>query len=191
MRDTRIRSITKLAVTVAVAVLSWLFLWPAVLGGSMTYVVVSGPSMEPTYHTGDLVVAREASDYEIGDVVVFDTGDGNVIHRVTGGDGQSGYVTQGDNNPDPDRWTPTEDEVLGEAVLHLPGVGDAVMLARQVLITPPFPYLLAGFVFLVIVLGDDKNSDRRGRRSRGSEPMDLDPDSAPAAAPGALEDIAQ
>jgi signal peptidase I len=140
----------------------------------MTYVVVSGPSMEPTYITGDLVVARNQPDYRIGDVVVFATGDGNVIHRIIGGDGESGYVTQGDNNPDPDRWAPTDDEVLGEAVLHLPGVGDVVMLAKQVLITPPFPYLLAGFVFLVIVLGDDKKSESRGRRRRTADLVSVD-----------------
>ena len=166
-----------IAATVAAAVLSWLFLWPAVLGGSMTYVVVSGPSMEPTYHTGDLVVARERSGYETRDVVVFATENGNVIHRIIGGDGESGYVTQGDNNPEADRWAPTDDEVLGEAVVHLPGVGNAVVLLKQVLITPPFPYLLAGFVFLVIVLGDDKKADaRKERRHRtGNADDDVSP----------------
>ncbi len=96
----------------------------------------------------------------LGDIVVFSTDNGNVIHRIVGGDGESGYVMQGDNNPETDRWTPTDDEVLGEAVLHVPGAGDAVMLLRHVLITPPFPYLLAGFVFLVIVMGDDKKKPR-------------------------------
>ena len=46
------------------------------------------------------------------------------------------------------------------------------MLLRQVVITPPFPYLLAGFVFLVIVLGKDKK-----------RPQASDDGSAPAAAP--------
>jgi signal peptidase I len=122
----------------------------------MTYVVISGPSMEPVYESGDFVAARSQSSYEIGDIVVFSTDNGNVIHRIVGGDGESGYVMQGDNNPEIDQWTPTDDEVLGEAVLHVPGAGDAVMLVRHIAITPPFPYLLAGFVFLVIVMGDDK-----------------------------------
>ena len=87
---------------------------------------------------------------------MFSTDNGNVIHRIVGGDGESGYVMQGDNNPEIDQWTPTDDEVLGEAVLHVSGAGDDVMLVHHIVITPPFPYLLAGFVFLVIVMGDDK-----------------------------------
>ena len=162
----------KYGATAAVAVLAWLFLWPALIGGFMTYVVVSGPSMQPTYESGDFVAARSQSGYEVGDIVVFSTDNGNVIHRIIGGDGESGYVMQGDNNPEIDRWTPTDDEVLGEAVLHVPGAGDAVMLLRQVVITPPFPYLLAGFVFLVIVLGNDKKKAHA-----------QDGESAPAAAP--------
>ena len=148
------------AATATIAVLTWLFVWPALLGGSMTYVVISGPSMEPTYTSGDFVAARAQASYETGDIVVFSTGNGNVIHRIVGGDGEAGYMTQGDNNPETDQWTPTDDEVLGEAALHVPGVGDAVMLLRHVLITPPFPYLLAAFLFLVIVMGEDKKKPR-------------------------------
>lgn len=150
------------AATVGIAVLVWLFLWPAAMGGSMTYIVVSGPSMEPVYQSGDFVAARDQDSYSTGDIIVFSTGNGNVIHRIVGGNGDTGYVMQGDNNPEVDQWTPTDDEVLGRAVLHVPDAGNAVMLVRQVLITPPFPYLLAGFVFLVIVLGDDK----KGRSKR-------------------------
>lgn len=150
------RALAKVIATAAAALLAWLFLWPAALGGSMTYIVVSGPSMEPVYETGDFVAARAQNTYDVGDIVVFSTDNGNVIHRIIGGDGDGGYVMQGDNNPEIDQWTPTDEDVLGAAVLHVPDAGNAVMLVRQVLITPPFPYLLAAFVFLVIVLGDDK-----------------------------------
>ena len=146
----------KYGATAAVAILAWLFVWPALLGGSMNYVVLSGPTIEPTYESGDFVAARERHSYETGDIVVFRTENGNVIHRIIGRDGTTGYVMQGDNNPETDPWTPTDDEVLGEAVLHVPGAGDTMMLLRHVVITPPFPYLLAAFVFVVIVLGDDQ-----------------------------------
>jgi len=165
------------------------------MGGSMTYIVVSGPSMEPVYETGDFVAARDQDSYETGDIVVFSTDNGNVIHRIIGGDGDSGYVMQGDNNPEVDLWAPTDEEVLGKAVVHVPGAGNAVMLVRQVLITPPFPYLLAGFVFLVIVLGDDKKarSKREGAMGEAAEadreagePVDI-PDAAVDAAPELVE----
>lgn len=169
-------TVVKLAATAAAAVLVWLFLWPATMGGSMTYIVVSGPSMEPVYETGDFVAAREQASYGLGDIVVFSTEHGNVIHRIIGGDGDAGYVMQGDNNPEVDQWTPTDDEVLGKAALHVPDAGNAVMLVRQILITPPFPYLLAAFVFLVIVLGNDKqerpstHSDKDTEQAQAGDP---------------------
>lgn len=145
----------KTASTVAVAVIVWMFLWPLGLGGNASYVVVSGPSMEPTYHTGDLVIARQKPDYEAGDIVVYRTEYGNVIHRIVSGD-RDGYVLQGDNNETIDQWQPTDADVMGEAWLHIPAMGKHVLIAKAVILTPPMPYLLAGFVFLVLVLGDDK-----------------------------------
>lgn len=148
-------SLIRLVGAVLIGLAVWLWMWPADFGGSTTYVAVSGRSMQPTYQPGDLVVAREQTTYSVGEIVVYRTDHGDVIHRIIGGDGENGYVMQGDNNPRSDQWTPTSDEVLGKAVLHIPNAGNTVMMVRQVLITPPFPYLLAGFVFLVIVLGDD------------------------------------
>src|SRR5437868_9645307 len=53
-----------------VAVVGWFVaLRPAQLGGPATFVVVQGVSMEPTYHTGDLVISHRQSSYAVGDVV--------------------------------------------------------------------------------------------------------------------------
>lgn len=109
---------------VATLVVGW-FLWPSSLGGCTTLTIVSGHSMEPTYHTGDLVVSR-CGPVEVGDVVVYnppDTGDARVIHRIVGGNAEDGWVIQGDNNDFLDPWTPTDERILGSAVLHLPRVG--------------------------------------------------------------------
>lgn len=168
--------IARLLGALGVAALVWLFLWPAQFGGYMTYVVVSGQSMEPTYYTGDLVVARAKPAYEVGDVVVFTTPDGKVVHRIVDGDGQAGFVMLGDNNDDIDQWTPTNDDIDGEAILRVPSAGTAVFVLKHVLTTPPFPYLLAGFVFLLIVLGDDSTK----RSAKGSQAVGetAEPDSA-------------
>lgn len=151
-----IARLLKVAATAAVAVIAWMFLWPLGLGGNASYVVVSGPSMEPAYHTGDLVIARKKPAYEVGDIVVYRTEYGDVIHRIIDGDGEDGYVLQGDNNDTIDQWLPTEADVLGEAWLHVPALGKYVLITKAVILTPPMPYLLAAFVFLVVVLGDDK-----------------------------------
>ena len=44
-------------------------LWPTGLGGCTTLTIVSGHSMEPTYHTGDVVLSRCGTP-QVGDVVV-------------------------------------------------------------------------------------------------------------------------
>lgn len=100
------------------------FVWPVQLGGCTTLTIVSGHSMEPTFYTGDLVVSR-CADPAVGDVVVYatpETQGGRVIHRIVGGD-SSGWVLRGDNNPADDPFHPTDEQVLGSAVLHVPRVG--------------------------------------------------------------------
>ena len=110
------------------------FLWPTSLGGCTTLTIVSGHSMEPTYYTGDLVASR-CGDYRVGDIVVYNppnVGTARVIHRIIGGDGATGWVMEGDNNDFIDPWAPTDDRVLGKAVLHLPKVG----LVGSILVSP-------------------------------------------------------
>ena len=118
------------------ALVAGLFVCPTSLGGCTTLTIVSGRSMEPTYYKGDLVVAR-CGDPAIGEVIVYepaDVGGARVIHRVTGGDAASGWVMLGDNNDSTDPWTPSGDEVLGVAGLHVPGLGRlALVLLRPVL----------------------------------------------------------
>lgn len=113
------------AAFLAVALVLGFLLWPSSLGGCTTLTIVSGHSMEPLYYTGDLVVSR-CGDYQVGDVVVYnppDVGGARVIHRIIGGNGESGWVMQGDNNDFVDPWEPTNDRVLGRAMLHVPQLG--------------------------------------------------------------------
>lgn len=119
-----------LALFLAVAV--WA-LWPSTLGGCTTLTIVSGHSMNPTYATGDLVVAR-CGEPQVDDVIVYQPATengGRVIHRIIGGDGETGWRMQGDNNDFTDPWLPVADEVLGVARLHLPGVGVAASILLQ------------------------------------------------------------
>lgn len=109
----------------------FLMLRPTVLGGPLTYSIVSGHSMEPTYRPGDYVIARASQDYEKGDIVMFEVGGGVVVHRIVGGSAESGFVTQGDNNLGVDPWRPSPETILGEAWVHVPFLGRAVGLVRH------------------------------------------------------------
>jgi signal peptidase len=122
-------------------------LWPTSLGGCTTLTIVSGHSMEPTYYTGDLVVARCAR-VSVGDVIVYqpkELGGARIIHRITGGDATTGWVMQGDNNKAADPFNPAGSEVLGVAKLYLPKVG---LIARG--LTSPFVW--GSFILIAIGL---------------------------------------
>jgi signal peptidase len=122
-------------------------LWPTSLGGCTTLTIVSGHSMEPTYYTGDLVVARCATA-SVGDVIVYqpkDLGGARIIHRITGGDATSGWVMKGDNNASADPFNPAGSEVLGVAKVYLPKVG---LIARG--LTSPFVW--GSFILIAIGL---------------------------------------
>lgn len=135
-------------------VVGWL-LWPSSLGGCTTLTIVSGESMEPTYYTGDLVVSR-CGPVEVGDVIVYsppDVGGARVIHRIVGGD-ETGWVVQGDNNDFLDPWEPTEENILGSAVLHVPQLGKlaAVLLS-------PLTWISLLIVALAVIVWPGKDEE--------------------------------
>jgi len=131
----------------ALAGVAAFLLWPTSLGGCTTLTIVSGHSMEPTYYTGDLVVARCATA-AVGDVVVYqpkELGGARIIHRITGGDATTGWVLQGDNNTAADPFNPAGSEVLGVAQVYLPKVG---LVARGL----TSPYVWGSFILIAIGL---------------------------------------
>lgn len=114
-----------------VAFSAWV-LWPTSLGGSTSFVVVSGDSMKPLYAPGDLVVARKGVP-AVGDVVVYrpdGLGDAKVVHQIVGGDGVAGWDVKGVNNAWLDQWHPTNADVVGVVGFHFAagnGVGSLLL----------------------------------------------------------------
>ena len=159
-----------------VIVLALLGLWfvtlaPTAMKGPAAYIEVVGHSMDGTYLTGDLVITRKQDSYEKGDIVAFQVGrdgrGGQVIHRVIGGNGVKGYRTQGDNNPDPDPWRPTDADVVGKAWIHLDQKAFLLHLPPQ----PPSPASPAGLVTCSCSGSTRVRSDgRRQSRRRRSAP---------------------
>lgn len=147
---------TAAVLLVAVALGWWAFLRPSVLGGPMTFVTVTGVSMEPRFHTGDLAVVYERDDYQTGDVIAFRAEavpgkpGAHVIHRIVGGDAAAGYVTRGDNNDWDDPWRPTLDEVTGELLFSVPSLGSGVRWLAQPI---HLAAVLAGLVATLVMFG--------------------------------------
>ena len=77
---------------------AWLVIAPIQMGGRMIFVIVTGSSMVPSMHNGDLAVLRQNDEFQIGDVVLYHHPKlGPVIHRIIAREG-SQFVLQGDNN---------------------------------------------------------------------------------------------
>lgn len=151
------RGSARFAVTMALAVIvaGWaVLLRPTFLGGPVTYVIVTGTSMEPTVHPGDVLVMRRHRGYRVGDLVAYRVPvegpfrDARVVHRIVGGSPEAGFVVRGDNRPTADLWRPRPRDVVGRAWLRLPGVGRFLLRLRSPLVVAG----LAGSLAFVCVL---------------------------------------
>ena len=113
-----VRSLGALAVLGAFAYI----VWPIMLGGSATFVVVRGHSMEGTYHQGDLLYARDDQAFAPGDVAVYRVPKGKpgagalVVHRILRQLPDGTYLFQGDNKKSPDDVTPSREDL---SLIHI------------------------------------------------------------------------
>jgi signal peptidase I len=152
---------------IAIALVA-LVLWPQRFGGSMTYDITHGTSMQPTFRTGDLAVLRKAGSYHVGEVAAYrsPTLHTTVMHRIKTQTAK-GYTFQGDNNNVVDPDVVTDKQLLGKLVVRVPKVG----LGLSWLLKPINLLLAIGALFLLF--SDSKNS-------KAVAPI------APVAAPGEL-----
>ena len=156
------RTVTFIAAQLAlVAALLW-FCLPQRLGGRADWVMVSGTSMLPHLHTGDLVLVERQSSYHVGEVVACRVPKGQVgagytvIHRIIGGNGKTGWRMKGDNRTAPDLWYPTNRDVIGLKTLRIPHAWFVLRLLHM----PILLALFAGFgVFFTIVFGGGGDAD--------------------------------
>ena len=104
-------------------------------------LVLSG-SMEPEISTDDLVFVKRADELHVGDVVLYNTGGSNVLHRITKIDGDI-ITTQGDANNTEDKPF-SKSAVLGVYIGKIPSGGKIIRFVTN----PPF---VMAVVFLLIV----------------------------------------
>jgi len=97
-------------------------------GGGTARLRVNGDSMAPLIGRGDEVIveAAAADELHIGDVVVLDTGDGLLTHRLLARQGGR-LVTRGDGMATPDHpWAP--EQLLGRVRSVVKGDGRQIIL---------------------------------------------------------------
>ena len=90
---------------------------PGVLG--FRPVIVLSGSMEPAIQTGDMILLHKADSSQLkeGDVICYLVSGKAITHRIveitTGEDGQTRYITQGDDNNTADQQAVTADQIQG------------------------------------------------------------------------------
>lgn len=110
--------------------------------GFGTAIVLSG-SMEPALSVDDLIIVMQHNDYQIGDVVVYQSGNSLVVHRIVAMEGNT-VTTQGDANNAPD--SPVDLALVkGKVVDHVKNVGRVVRLLKS-------PVVAFGLMALAIYL---------------------------------------
>jgi signal peptidase I len=154
-----------LATTLGIIVLGcmWFYLAPAPLGGSTTYVVTHGVSMEPHFHTGDLAVVRSQSSYHVGEVVAYHNKELHtiVLHRIIGRAGNR-YIFKGDNNDFIDFEHPAASQLIGALWFHIAGAGATVQSIRS----PALVGILVAAALLLLMGGVFVRRRRLRRRQR-------------------------
>lgn len=119
-------------------------------------VVLSG-SMEPTLGINDVIFVRETDSYEVGDIVVYQSGQTLIVHRIIAKDGEN-LITQGDANNTADAPI-VRYAVKGEVIARIPAVGMAVNALK----TPAgiLIVLIAAFALTELSFRKEKDKDEK------------------------------
>jgi signal peptidase I len=158
------------AVVVALVVGFLVFARAGFVSTPVSYVIVSGHSMEPTFHTGDVALLVRSGRYRKGEVIGYEVPKGGpgaglvIIHRIVGGNARAGFIVRGDNKQFADPWRPRPHDILGAERLLVPKVGLATRYVRS----RAGLAALAGLITIVIALGGGGGAAAAGvvRRAR-------------------------
>jgi len=142
----------------------WINFSPTKLGGSTTYAITDGISMQPLLHAGDLAVIRVQPSYRVGEVVLYQS---QVLHKpvlhriilIQNGN----YFFKGDHNGFVDPGYATRSELIGELWFFVPSVGTPLIWFAK----PLHSGLLAGAAAMLLVLVGF-GTPTRNRRKRGT-----------------------
>ncbi len=167
MKDGRERHVVLLFLIGALA-LSLFLLAPVQVGGSTTYTSTVGDSMEPMFHKGDLAIIRPASNYAVGDIVLYESPvlHRPVLHRILVI--QNGhYFFKGDHNDFVDPGYATRSELLGKLWVHIPKAGTALAFIGK----PQHSAALAGLAVLFLAFPRARRRRRKGKSVNGPKAL--------------------
>ncbi|MDE2030951.1 MAG: signal peptidase I [Patescibacteria group bacterium] len=140
-----------------------------VTGNIKTLAVLSG-SMEPTIHTGSVVIVKPESSYKVGDIITF--GDNTktdipTTHRIAeerAVEGNMIYRTKGDANNAEDSAETPQKEVTGRVLFSIPYLGYIINFIKK-----PIGLMLIIIVPAAVVIYDEMRKIRNEVKKIKSE----------------------
>lgn len=125
---------------------------PSIFGYSSA-IVVSG-SMHPYIETNDMIIIKSQPEYNINDVVAFQTEKSIVTHRLIDKK-EDGFVSKGDANNTEDTNLVKPENIVGKVILIIPKMGKAVSIAQS----PLGMFVLVFSAFMIIIFPTKKKED--------------------------------
>ncbi|MCI8290648.1 MAG: signal peptidase I [Clostridia bacterium] len=125
------RKIIPIVVTVIIA------FWFATGVFPIKPVAIATGSMETTLMVGDVAILKKCSpkSIEVGDIIQYQKGSVTIIHRVISkyyDNGETLFITKGDNNKDPDKDPVSGSQVLGKEIFSIKYLGLPAVLMNKI-----------------------------------------------------------
>lgn len=118
---------------------------PVIMGYS--YAVVISGSMADTINTDDMIITRRADKYNVGDIIMFNSGTSVVTHRIA--DIVNGeYITKGDANNASDPDPVNISDIKGKVEVIIPEAGKLIYFFT----TPAGMLIMVLALFLILEL---------------------------------------
>lgn len=124
------------------------------------FLVVLTGSMEPEIQAGELVIIKEG-EYEVNDVITYETEDLLVTHRVIEKNGDE-YICKGDSNNEKDLKV-LENQIQGKVVYHSLSLGTFVRLYLK-------SFLIIFVIFIIIInfIFSKRNSNHKNKEENNN-----------------------
>lgn len=144
--------------------------------GWKPFIVLSG-SMETEIYAGDVAVVKEEDTMNLkkGDIIAFKSGDIIITHRIydiVQEDGETKYITKGDNNNAEDNGYVLPEQIEGVYQFKISRLGNLAMFVQTptgMLICLSIPFIILVLVQMIDSRRNQKYMEEKGNKQKSME----------------------